>query len=105
MMADADEPSELQQALMERARLRQLDATLPAKRPSVLPKVACFAIAFCIVLAVFSGFDRFLSAMQHYLEWSVTEPVPASAPAATLPVFVVEDPQPADPAPPAPSSD
>lgn len=101
MMADSNQPSELQQALMERARLRQIEAALPVKRPSVLPRVACFGIAFCIVLTVFFGFDRFLSAMQHYIEWSVTEPVPASAPAGAMPVFVIEHPQPADPAPPA----
>lgn len=100
MMADSNQPSELQQALMERARLRQLATAQPARRPSVLPRAVCFGIAFCIVLAVFFGFDRFLSAMQHYIEWSVTEPVPASAPSGTLPVYVVEHPQPADPVPP-----
>jgi hypothetical protein len=103
MPQDPGEPSGLQRALIERARARQAEARKPVRRP-LLPRLVSLAVASAAALVLFLVFDRFLAAIQRYLDLPVTVPggTEAPAPDAPLPVFVVEEPP--APAPPAASA-
>lgn len=81
-----DAPVDVQRTLMDRARRlaeRQGDRL---ERP-LLPRLVGFALALAVVVVVLFAFDRFLSAMQHYLDLPVADP--ERAPAESIPAYVV----------------
>jgi hypothetical protein len=97
MPAAPQEPSELQRALIERARARHLSPPKVLKR-QWLPRLLSLAIAAAAALMLFLLFDRFLGALQRYLEITgdgpgeAAEAVSAPAPGDPMPVFVIEAP-------------
>jgi len=103
-MSDApDEPAAVERALMDRFRDRA--NRVPEKPPRrLLQHAIALLLSVAIVLLVLTGFDRFLTSVQKFMEIEVEDEAPAvaaPAPAPTdpIPAFVV----PAEVSPPPPA--
>jgi hypothetical protein len=81
-----DAPVDVQRTLMDRARRLAERQDDRLERP-LLPRLVGFALALAVVVVVLFAFDRFLTAMQHYLDLPVAEP--ERAPAESIPAYVV----------------
>ncbi len=86
-----DAPVDIQRTLMDRARRLAERQDDRLERP-LLPRLVGFALALAVVVIVLFAFDRFLTAMQHYLDLPVVDP--EAAPTESIPAYVV----PLDPA-------
>jgi len=103
-MSDApDESAAVERALMDRFRDRA--NRVPEKPPRrLLQHAMALLLSVAIVLLVLTGFDRFLTSVQKFMEIEVEDEAPAvaaPAPAPTdpIPAFVV----PAEVSPPPPA--
>jgi hypothetical protein len=101
-MSDApDESAAVERALMDRFRDRANH--VPEKPPRrLLQHAIALLLSVAIVLLVLTGFDRFLTSVQKFMEIGAREDAPAAAaPAPTdpIPAFVV----PAEVSPPPPA--
>lgn len=101
-MSDApDESAAVERALMDRFRDRA--NRVPEKPPRrLLQHAIALLLSVAIVLLVLTGFDRFLTSVQKFMEIEVEDEAPAvAAPAPTdpIPAFVV----PAEVSPPPPA--
>ena len=91
MSGSRDQPTELQRALMDRARLNMERDGEKHPRP-IWPRIVGAVIAVGIVLALMTGFSKFLTSVQKVLELTVEEePAVTSEP---MPVYSVPESQP-----------
>jgi hypothetical protein len=92
----AEEPVDVQRALMDRARRLAEREQVADERP-LLPRLVGIALALLVVVIVLFAFDRFLASMQRFLALPITDPVPADS--APVPAYVVPAEQPDEPEP------
>jgi hypothetical protein len=91
------QPTELQRALMERARAGlERDREKPPKQ--ILPRIVAAAMAIGLVLFLMTGFSNFLTSVQKVLE--LVDEEQTQEPGEPMPVYVVPGEDPATPAPP-----
>ena len=90
MSGSGDRPTELQRALMDRARVNMERDGEKHPRP-VWPRIVGAVIALGIVLVLMTGFSKFLTSVQKVLELTVEEEPVVSEP---MPVYSVPESEP-----------
>jgi hypothetical protein len=86
----SDKPDQLEHARLDVQRTLMDRARRMAERQDERlerPRLVGFALALAVVVVVLFAFDRFLGAMQRYLDLPVVDP--ERAPAESIPAYVV----------------